>query len=168
MKIRVFPLLALTAFMWAGGVCHAEVCGAPEDVPSGNRVSGQLFAARVKMPQAVGAPSATKPAGYVQPETYGAKGDGAADDTAALQEALDKGRRVWLSPARVYRITKTITLGDGARLVSDGTATVFMAKGDSGFNNKTAEFTDAAIYGSRGVGLRLGGRDIVIRDFFLV
>lgn len=170
MKIRVLRLVVVFAasVCVSVGVCRAQVCGVPEAVAAGNRVSREVFAARVRRPEAVGSPQATKPTGYVQPETYGAKGDGAADDTAALQEALDKGRRLWLGRDKIYRITQSLKLGDGARLVSDGTATVLMSKGEAGFNNKTPAFTEAAIYGTRGVGLVVSGRDIVIRDLFLV
>ena len=76
MKIRVFRLVVLLATMWACRVCYADVCGIPEGVSAGNRVSAQIFAAHVKRPQAAGAPSAAKPAGYAQPESYGARGDG--------------------------------------------------------------------------------------------
>lgn len=53
------------------------------------------------------------------PEAYGAIGDGIADDTAAIQDALDNNKLVYL-PNKTYRITDTITVPDGVSLVGIG------------------------------------------------
>jgi hypothetical protein len=50
---------------------------------------------------------------------YGARGDGKADDTAAIQRALDENDVVFL-PKGYYRITQTLQLHDGSRLVGPG------------------------------------------------
>jgi polygalacturonase len=62
----------------------------------------------------------------VNPEFYGALGNGTADDTAALQEALDKGKQVQLRPGKTYRITSRLVMPDNSALLGDGTATIFM------------------------------------------
>ena len=55
---------------------------------------------------------------------YGAKGDGKADDTAAIQKALDEcpeGKAVHL-PAGTYRLTTQLTISRGIVLRGDGPA----------------------------------------------
>jgi hypothetical protein len=51
---------------------------------------------------------------------FGARGDGVADDTAAIQAALDSGRRI-LFPRGTYQVQMNrLTLADGAYLVGEG------------------------------------------------
>lgn len=47
---------------------------------------------------------------YVTPEEYGAIGDGAANDTAALQAAIDTGNSVILSSGKIYRYTSALIM----------------------------------------------------------
>lgn len=55
---------------------------------------------------------------YVTPEMFGAKGDDASDDTAAIQQAIDSGMPCVLSGK--YRIYNTITLSDNAIFTING------------------------------------------------
>lgn len=48
-------------------------------------------------------------------EPFGARGDGIADDTAAIQAAIDAGKPVFL-PKGTYRISSPLVLGAGTRL----------------------------------------------------
>lgn len=81
------------------------------------------------------APAAT--AQCISPRDTGAVGDGKADDTAALQAAIDnatagfRGRTVCV-PAGDYRITRTVLIADvmGFRLLGDGGATRFVWAGN--------------------------------------
>lgn len=49
---------------------------------------------------------------YVTPQMYGAKGDGIADDTDAIQAAIDSGKYVLL-PYGTYLISRTIEINTG-------------------------------------------------------
>lgn len=52
---------------------------------------------------------------YVNPEMFGARGDGIADDTQALRNALNSGKTVMLD-AGTYRITGTLTVPAGCTI----------------------------------------------------
>ena len=62
---------------------------------------------------------------YIGPQEFGARGDGTADDSAALQAAIDKaaaipnGGVVFVAPGR-YRITRTIYLWRAVRVFGYG------------------------------------------------
>jgi hypothetical protein len=79
-------------------------------------------------------------------ETMGALGDGVADDTAAIQAAIDRVQEtagpgiVFVPPGR-YRLTKTIYVWPSIRLIGYGaTRPVFvLAANTPGYQDKTAE-----------------------------
>lgn len=52
----------------------------------------------------------TQSANAVTPENYGAIGDGAIDDSASIQAALDSGYDVYLPPGQIYAIGTTLTM----------------------------------------------------------
>jgi hypothetical protein len=70
------------------------------------------------------------PSRVVSPKSYGAKGDGEADDTAALQAALDDsaGRTLRLDSPR-YKVTRTLWIS-GHRTRLDGQGAVLSFDGD--------------------------------------
>jgi hypothetical protein len=49
-------------------------------------------------------------ANAVTPSDYGAVGDGAVDDSASIQAALDSGFDVYLPPGRIYAVGTTLTM----------------------------------------------------------
>ena len=53
---------------------------------------------------------ANQNANVVTPGDYGAIGDGAVDDSASIQAALDSGYDVYLPPGRIYAIGTTLTM----------------------------------------------------------
>ena len=55
-------------------------------------------------------------AGYVTPEMFGAVGDGATDDTAALQAAIDSGAIVKFRAGATYIISNTLMAASGMTL----------------------------------------------------
>ena len=60
---------------------------------------------------------------------FGAKGDGRADDTAALQRALDGGRRTVLIPAGTYEISAALRLDSETIIRADARAVIRLAAG---------------------------------------
>lgn len=64
---------------------------------------------------------------------FGAVGDGVADDTAAIQAALNSGVKHVLIPPGTYRLTNTLTLnGNGYRIVQAGNLNSVLLKDFSG------------------------------------
>ena len=62
------------------------------------------------------------PPGYVNVKAFGAKGDGQADDSAAVQRAMQAGAAVWF-PAGIY-IVGNLKLKDGQTLAGEGRGSV--------------------------------------------
>lgn len=164
--LTVLAVLALAC----PSIASAESCPTPRlaDLQRDNTAAAAYFASQHRDAAALGQASTQPPPQALRADALGARGDGETDDTAALQSALARGRPVWLSPRKVYRITRRLDLGDGAGLVSDGTATLLMAAGTEGFNNATALRSDEALYGPRGTGLRIAGKQVLLQDFFIV
>jgi hypothetical protein len=61
------------------------------------------------------------------PQDYGAYGDGIADDTAAINQALAEAKAVFLPPG-TYRTTAPIVMGYGTSLIGVGAETVIQAR----------------------------------------
>ncbi|WP_373503081.1 right-handed parallel beta-helix repeat-containing protein [Aestuariivirga sp.] len=94
--------------------------------------------------------------------TGGARGDGVADDTAALQRVLDSGGTVVLGAGKTYRITRRLDITrDGSGILGDGTATLLMGAGAGAFDNAAPEKKYApnatAILATNVVGVRIEG-----------
>ncbi len=146
----------------------ASDCGVPADVVAGNRISDDTFRNFVRRGDLVGTPPIAKPAGYEPASKYGAVGNGQHDDTLAIQNALNNGRRVWLDPDRTYLITKRLELRDGMELASNGTSTLLLARGEAGFSNTKTKRIEGQIYSPTGTGLLIQGSKASIRDIYIV
>ena len=70
--------------------------------------------------------------------SFGALGDGKADDTAAIQKAVDSGSGTVRFEKGIYRLTKTITVNlnehGHTALIGDGTARIVMAGAGPAFH----------------------------------
>ena len=73
-----------------------------------------------------------KQIGSTRPQMFGAVGDGIADDTDAIQAALDMGGEVYIPTGR-YKITRTLFIGSNTSVFGDGDGTVIFL-GDNGAN----------------------------------
>ena len=166
--LLLFLVFSLAPSVQAEEVAPTQCPRFLEDVPAANAAARKLFNERVKNAQAVGVALTSMPAGFDTPEAHGAKGDGKADDTSALQTALNESKRLWLGSNRIYRITHRLELTSGTVLTSNGTATVLMAAGSDGFNNILGRRSDPGIYTTKGTGFRLIGSNILVSDIFIV
>ncbi|MFZ5495672.1 MAG: glycosyl hydrolase family 28-related protein [Verrucomicrobiota bacterium] len=101
-----------------------------------------------------------RPAGSLSVRDFGAHGDGAADDTAALQKAVaavaQQGGIVWV-PAGDYKLTGDIIVPSGVTIQGAGMwHTTFVG--------------DESLYGhaERRVRFKLSGRDVHLADFAIL
>jgi hypothetical protein len=106
------------------------------------------------------APPLAAPAKAHSVREYGAKGDGKADDSAAVLAAVKaarkSGRPVWVPPGD-YKLTRDIVLPDGVTLQGAGMwHTTFVG--------------DAALYGQadRRVRIKLAGKNVKVADFAIM
>ena len=96
---------------------------------------------------------------WVSVKGLGARGDGVADDTAAIQKALSatrNGSTIYLPPG-TYRVTATLKLTGpliGVTIVGHGRETTLLWDGPPG----KALFTDDGVAYSRFVGIQFDGR----------
>ena len=90
---------------------------------------------------------------YVTPEMFGAKGDGATDDTDAIQEAINTHKPVFFG--RKKYVTRELTLFTGALLFGTGWETIIEYSGtQSLFDN--SNLADVKIYNMRFVATNNG------------
>ena len=68
---------------------------------------------------------------------FGGKGDGVADDTHALQKAIDASAAVFL-PIGTYLISDTINLTSRTQVVGEGLSRIVLKANSTGFNDVRA------------------------------
>jgi sugar lactone lactonase YvrE len=104
--------------------------------------SGFLYGASF-YPQRLEDPAAV----YLTRESFPVQGDGIADDSAAVQQAIDKvasstGAGVLFVPPGTYRLTKTVYVWPGVRLIGYGSSRPVFTLGENtpGFQEGTGKY----------------------------
>ncbi len=102
---------------------------------------------------------------YLTKESFPVHADGVSDDTAAIQQAIDKASGVVFVPEGRYRIASTITVGAGIRVIGYGAnrPVIVLAENTPGYQDKNAEkymvfFSGGRSGGPGGGGSGPGGR----------
>ncbi len=103
---------------------------------------------------------------YLTPDRFPVRGDGQADDTAAIQAAIDKiqetsGEGILFVPEGRYRITKTVFVWPGVRVIGYGQKRPVFVLADHtpGFQQGIGDmFFFAGFRGNRRLGAMPGGR----------
>jgi sugar lactone lactonase YvrE len=95
---------------------------------------------------------------YLTPESFPVRGDGVADDSDALQQAIDKvgGGGILFVPKGTYRLTKTVYVWPGVRLIGYGQTRPLFKLGENtpGFQDGTGKYM---FFFSGGRGRNAGG-----------
>jgi polygalacturonase len=92
---------------------------------------------------------------YISVKDYGAVGDGIVDDTAAIQQALDTGGRIYF-PSGTYLITETLLVDSDTYIFGEGAEASIIKEGGN-----TADFSIALLQNTNHAST-LGNSDIVI------
>jgi hypothetical protein len=125
----------------------------------------------------------TRMADVVNVKDFGAVGDGVADDTAAIQAALNVGRGVVFFPAGVYVVTNEVVVPDGSGIIGAGAhwkrrsgysysseQTVIKYNGAGGVNSCVVRFSEQPV-GVPGSDFTPPGTDdlvdVIARDFHI-
>src|ERR1019366_9731369 len=99
-------------------------------VPNAASASSSYYPVRLEDGKAV----------YLTPENFSVRGDGVADDSAAIQQAIDQvqekyGEGIVFLPSGRYRIGKTIYVWPGVRVIGYGPTrpVLYLGKNTAGF-----------------------------------
>lgn len=88
---------------------------------------------------------------FVQPEWYGAVGDGTTDDTTAIQNAINSGFKVRFS-AKTYKVNSALTLPSNAYIQGEKGGTIILAGSQTALFTATSvtnvSIKDLTIYGN--------------------
>ena len=106
--------------------------GVPLKCAGGRLCGGSFEDPTTGLAFALARPSFNDLAPFVSVYTYGAKGDGLADDTAAIRAAFASGLPVFL-PAGIYKVSDTIQMPCNATLVGEALSMIALARAAPGF-----------------------------------
>jgi hypothetical protein len=125
------------------------------------------------LPATVESTIASKLAEHVSVRDFGARGDGASDDTAAIAAALGSGVHQVLIPAGTYRVTAPLPIPPGTIIIGAGNAatTVCIDHGGHGLLCTGAEYLNIHVEGMRlelksngsGSGVHVEGNNVVLQ-----
>jgi len=94
---------------------------------------------------------------YLTRDNFPVHGDGVADDTEAIQQAIDKAQAIVFVPEGRYRITSTLTVWAGIRVIGYGANRPVFVLGENtpGYQDKDSEkymvfFSGGRVGGGRG------------------
>lgn len=82
---------------------------------------------------------------WVTPEDFGAVGDGVADDTVPVQNAINVGRVVRFRPGATYRITSSLIVPSNTTIIAHGAKVI---RGANGLNNLIRNYADGVTGGT--------------------
>jgi len=124
-------------------LCFMSIVGSP-----GLSSGASFYKSRLDDPAAI----------YLTPENFPVHGDGIGDDSSAVQQAIDKvasstGAGVLFIPEGTYRLTKTVYVWPGVRLIGYGNGRPVFTLGENtpGFQEGTEQYM-LFFSGGRGFG----------------
>ncbi|MDO4490738.1 MAG: glycosyl hydrolase family 28-related protein [Lachnospiraceae bacterium] len=75
-----------------------------------------------------------QPSGSTALRSFGAVGDGVADDTAAIKAALASGKDIYIEPG-VYKFSQTLTIQSGVRITGSGESSILLLSENCNLDN---------------------------------